>query len=188
MFYKHQRTTAFKRNTLNNKDYLQSKLRQIKIDSEGEKFRREREVKQGDPISPELLTYLMELIFSKMNWRNICGLNINGRKLTNLKFACDILLFAKSNEELQEMMNELTEVSTVAGLKINAKNTKVMENSAEIEIKLNGEALECVPECTYLGQLISFRDNMGKYIKTEFQWFGICLRVYYLYWTRNSRN
>jgi len=55
LFYKHQRTKAFKRTALNNKDYLQSKLREVKIDSEGEKFRLEREVRQGDLISPELL-------------------------------------------------------------------------------------------------------------------------------------
>jgi hypothetical protein len=120
------------------------------MDSEGEKFRLEREVKQGDPISPELLTYLLELVFRKLNWRNICGLNINGRKLTNLKFSYDRFLLAKSNEELREMMNGLTEVSTVAGLQINAKNTKVMANSTEIKIRLNGETLECVPECTYV--------------------------------------
>jgi len=35
-------------------------------------------------------------------------------------------------------------------------------NSAEIEIRLYGETLECVPEFTYLGQLLSFRDNRGK--------------------------
>jgi hypothetical protein len=112
---------------------------------------------------------------------------MNGRKLTNLTFSYDRFLLAKSNEELQEMMNELTEVSTVAGLQINTKNTKVMANSAEIKIKLNGETLECVPECTYLGQLI-FPDNMENISKIEFQWLGICLRVYYLYWPRNSRN
>lgn len=46
------------------------------------------------------------------------------------------------------MMNELIKLSTDAGLQINAKNIKVMANNAEIEIKLNGETLECVLECT----------------------------------------
>jgi len=96
----------------------------------------------------------MELIFRKLNWSNTCGLNINGRKLTNFIFAYDRVLFAKYNGKLQEMMNELIKQSTDAGLQINAKNIKVMENNAEIEIKLNGETLECAPECTYPGQLI----------------------------------
>jgi hypothetical protein len=34
-----------------------------------------------------------------------------------------------------------------------------MTKSAETEIKLTGEFLEYVPEYTYTGQLISFRNN-----------------------------
>jgi len=36
-------------------------------------------LKKCDPISPELSAYLLELVFRKLNWSNICGLNINGR-------------------------------------------------------------------------------------------------------------
>jgi hypothetical protein len=46
-----------------------------------------------------------------------------------------------------------------------------MTNSTEIEIGLNGEALEYVPEYTYLGQLISLLDNSGKETKRiEMAW------------------
>ena len=83
-----------------------------------------------------------------------CGLNINGTKLTNVGFADDVVLFASFNGELQETVNEPTKLSTYAGLQINAKKTKVMGNGAKIEIKLKGEALEYVPEYTYLGQLM----------------------------------
>lgn len=37
------------------------------------------------------------------------GLNINGRKLFNLRFADDILIFAKSTDELQFQLNDLHE-------------------------------------------------------------------------------
>jgi hypothetical protein len=40
------------------------------------------------------------------------------------------------------MTNELRKVSRDAGLQINAKNTKVMANGDEIEIKLEGQVLE----------------------------------------------
>jgi hypothetical protein len=49
------------------------------------------------------------------------------------------------------MVNEVTKLSTDAGQQINTKKTKVMTNSAEIEIKLKVGALEYVPEYTYLG-------------------------------------
>jgi hypothetical protein len=51
------------------------------------------------------------------------------------------------------MVNELTKLSTDAGLQIITKNTKVITNRNQIEIKLNGDALERVPEYTHLGQL-----------------------------------
>ena len=41
-----------------------------------------------------------------------------------------------------QITNELTKLSTDAALQINAKKTKVMINSAEIEINLSGEILE----------------------------------------------
>jgi hypothetical protein len=34
-----------------------------------------------------------------------------------------------------------------------------------MEIKLKGEALEYIPECTHLGRLISFWEKAGKKIK-----------------------
>ena len=46
------------------------------------------------------------------------------------------------------MVNELTEPNTYAGLKVSTKNTKVKTNSAEMEIKLNEETFEHVPEQT----------------------------------------
>lgn len=76
-----------------------------------------------------------------------------------------IVLFANQNGELQQTVKELTKLSTDAGSQINTKKTKVTTNSAEIEIKLNAEAFEYVPEYTYVGQLISFSDNPGKGVK-----------------------
>jgi hypothetical protein len=66
-------------------------------------------------------------------------LNIKGRKLTNLRFADYGVLFANYKAELQEMVNEVTKLS-IDGLQIDTKKTKVMTNSAEIEIGLNRRA------------------------------------------------
>jgi hydrogenase maturation factor len=85
--------------------------------------------------------------------------------MTNLRFADNVVLFANSCGELQETVNEVTKLCTDAGLQIITQKTKVMTNITEIEIKLNGEALEYVPEYTHLGQLMSFQDNSGREIK-----------------------
>lgn len=56
-------------------------------------------------------------------------------------------------------------MSTDAGLQIDTKKSKVMTQLEKKTMKLNGEALDYVPECMYLGQLISFGDNSRKAIR-----------------------
>jgi hypothetical protein len=68
-------------------------------------------------------------------------------------------------------VNELTELNTYAGLKVSTKDTKVKTNSAEMEIKLNEETFEHVPEHTWVGQLISTWDYTGTQSKIEMEWF-----------------
>jgi hypothetical protein len=53
-----------------------------------------------------------------LNWDDKRGFNSNGRKLFNLRFADDIVLLANSNGELQESVNELTELREDGGLQI----------------------------------------------------------------------
>jgi hypothetical protein len=77
----------------------------VRTEIEGEMFRTKRGVRQGDPISPKLFTCLLEILFRKLNWnQERVGVNINRRRLSNLRFADDIVIFAKSTTELQEMM------------------------------------------------------------------------------------
>ncbi|CAD6196875.1 unnamed protein product [Caenorhabditis auriculariae] len=68
-------------------------------------------VRQGDTISP-----------------NIRGINIDGKVLTNLRFADDIVLFSSSTTELSSMLNDLDEVGKKIGLKMNVKKTQWMKN------------------------------------------------------------
>ena len=51
-----------------------------------------------------------------------------------------------NNSETQETVNGPTELNTDAGPKINKKMTDVMTNSTDTQIRLNGEALDYVPE------------------------------------------
>lgn len=107
---------------------------------------------------------MLEDVFRKIKWRKKCGVNINGRRLTNLRFADDIILFAKSARELQEMLQELHTKSKEIGLTMNADKTKVMTNALEIPIKVDTTEIEYTNEYIYLGQLVTFRQNTEKEI------------------------
>ena len=136
----------------------------IKTEREGEPFPLERGVKQGDPISPKLFTAVLEDIFRNLKWAKR-GVNINGSKISDLRFADDIILFANTARELQEMINELDTQSKRIGLSMNNAKTKLMTNAQEIAVRLDAKELQYTSEYIYLGQLVAFKDSTEKEIK-----------------------
>lgn len=144
--------------------YSQSTAK-VKTEKVGQTFTLGRGVKQGDPISPKLFTCVLEEIFRKLQWSSKCGITVNGRRLTNLRFADDVVLFATSHKQLQQMLRELNEISKSTGLEMNFSKTQLMTNKAPIPIKLEGTELNYVDEYIYLGQLVSLTSRMEKEIK-----------------------
>ena len=61
----------------------------IRLHTECSKINIEREVRQGDTISPNLVNAALENIFRKLNWEGK-GININGDFLSHLRFADNI--------------------------------------------------------------------------------------------------
>ena len=66
-----------------------------------------RGVRQGGPISRKLFTCILEDVFRKLDWEDKYGITLNGKKLTNLRFADDIVLFSPDPKNLQAMLLEL---------------------------------------------------------------------------------
>ena len=62
----------------------------------------------GDTISPKLFTATLESIFRRLNLENE-GVNIDGKFLTNIRFAEDIFLYTETSQELQHMLQELSD-------------------------------------------------------------------------------
>ena len=85
---------------------------------------KESEKRQGDTISPKLFTATLESIFRRLNWENK-GEKIDGEFLSNLRFADDIFLCTETPQELQQMLQELSDESRQMGLKMNITKTKV---------------------------------------------------------------
>ncbi|KAL0832588.1 hypothetical protein ABMA28_000786 [Loxostege sticticalis] len=142
--------------------YSESKAR-IRLESIGETFPIEKGVRQGDPLSPKLFTAVLEQLFRKLDWGHL-GLNINGTRLSHLRFADDLVILEEDPITLESMIQTLVDRSREVGLEMNTSKTKMMTNSIPIDITINGQKLEYVKEYVYLGQIISPKDQMSKEI------------------------
>lgn len=130
----------------------------IKLHKLGQSFPISKGVKQGDPLSPKLFTATLEEVFKKLSacW-STKGVVVGEKRLTNLRFADDIVLFSSSASELGGMINELSGASLEVGLKMNMSKTKLMTNSIKYRLEVDGAEIEYVHEYIYLGQIVSFQ-------------------------------
>ncbi|KAH7706674.1 hypothetical protein AAVH_26088 [Aphelenchoides avenae] len=117
-----------------------------------------RGVRQGDTISPKLFTAALEMIFRELRWdeRRNAGINIDGRRLTHLRFADDIVLVGSSRADVQQRLEELNEQSKAVGLRINKDKTEWFEYFQTRErIYLEGEEIRRTSKYVYLGQQLT---------------------------------
>ncbi|KAJ2954579.1 hypothetical protein O0L34_g2871 [Tuta absoluta] len=145
----------------------------IKLESTGPSFKISKGVKQGDPLSPKLFTSALEEVFRGLadTWEGR-GVDVGGRRLTNLRFADDIILFSTTAAELQLMLQDLSTGSLGAGLMMNMSKTKVMTNSTKYRVIVDAGRMEYVDEYLYLGQIVSFQARQDKEVarRTENAW------------------
>nr|XP_049706068.1 uncharacterized protein LOC126056577 [Helicoverpa armigera] len=144
---------------------LRASTASTKLLSPGPSFSIEKGVKQGDPLSPNLFTCTLEEVFQKLSvpWTSK-GIVIGNKRLTNLRFADDIVLFASTSAELQDMLQDLSRASREVGLQMNMSKTHTMTNSTKRREEGDGQALHYVDEYIYLGQLVSFDNRQEKEI------------------------
>ena len=132
-------------------------------------------MRQGDPISPKLFTAVIEEIFKKADLDK--GINIDGERLQNLRFADDVALVTKTTKEMEEHLNKLNTESKKCGLKIHKGETKFMTNfETDEEIKIENEKLEKVESYNYLGQITTTNrkseDEIKERIRKSWSCFG----------------
>ena len=97
----------------------------LRLHKFGEIFKLGRESTQGDNISPKLFTSCLQYEIIKINWENK-GVRIDGEYLSHLIFADDIVFIANSASMLQEMLQDIHDISNPVGLKMHLGKTKVM--------------------------------------------------------------
>ena len=71
-----------------------------------------------------MFTAAVEEIFKRMNID--AGINLNGVRPNNLRFADDIILFAESEEKLTDMLGDLNNEDKRDGMKLIKKKTKIV--------------------------------------------------------------
>ncbi|KAL6723479.1 hypothetical protein Aduo_018478 [Ancylostoma duodenale] len=118
-------------------------------------------VRQGDTVSPKLFTAALQWAMRSLDWEEK-GIRVDGRFLSNLRFADDIVLFSKSTNEAEAMLCELNEVGKRIGLRINRAKTQFMKNAycEGKRIELDGSGIKETSSYVYLGRSMNMENNL----------------------------
>ena len=117
--------------------------------------------RQGDPISPVLFNAVLEMIMrpciEKWNARG-WGWSFEDAvvNLTNLRFADDLLLTARSLFQARSMLEDVCQAAEQVGLSLHYGKTKVLHNGQgqdvkKTEVQVNTTTIEIVSSTDYLG-------------------------------------
>ena len=138
----------------------------VRVNEKTDRFERQREVRQGDTISPKLFTTLLEYMFKNIELEGL-GINIDGKDLNHRRFADDIVLISDCLGKAEKMLSKLTSASHKVGLKINATKTEFMTNLVPSQnFLVRGKEISQVTSYKYLGHEIRIgRDNQTCEIK-----------------------
>ena len=124
----------------------------------GNWFRTKVGVRQGCLLSPTLFNIFLEKIMTEALKNHTGTISINGRNITNLRFADDIVGLAGNEQELENLIIEMDSASRKHKMEISGEKTKMMTNNPagiQQEIKVNNQGLETVSKFKYLGSIIS---------------------------------
>ena len=92
------------------------------------------------------------------------GIKISRKNISNLRYADDTILMAKS-EELKSLLMKVKEESEQVGLKLNIQKTKIMASSPITSWLIDGEPVETVTDFILGGSNIIADDDCSYEIK-----------------------
>ena len=112
-------------------------------------------VRQGCILSPCLFNFYAEYIMRNTGLEEAqAGIKIAGRNINNLRYADYTTLMAESEEESEKV-----------SLKLNIQKTKIMASGPITSWKIDGETVESVSDCIFLGSKITADGDCSHEIK-----------------------
>ena len=90
----------------------------------GQSVKQNREVKQGDPLSPILFNAVIDKALRELD--STIGIDLGGEKFNHLAFADDVVLLAKFPESLRILAQQNEAALLKCGLHLNAKKSATM--------------------------------------------------------------
>ena len=115
-------------------------------------FQTGKGVHQGCILSPCLFNLYAEYIMRNTGLEEAqAGIKIAGRNISNLGYADDTILMAKSEEELKSLLMKVKEECEKVGLKLNIQKTKIMASGPITSWQIDGETVETVTDFIFLG-------------------------------------
>ena len=148
---------------------------QVRTDRVSRPYSIMRGTKQGDPLSSLLFNSLLEDIMRevKPEWvRKHMGLRVGHTdlcQLTNLRFADDLLLVAKTLPMIRTMLSDIAAAAARRGLELHPGKTKIMTNctrrcgrAKEGYVDIGSLRIEVMPfaaSVKYLGAEITFANS-----------------------------
>ena len=160
---------------------------QVKTDALSRNFEMHRGTKQGDPLSSLLFNALLEKVMSKVKPSFIekrygiqMGLgSASGKdetRLTNLRFADDVLVVGSSLKQVTEMLSLMKAETSKCGLELHPEKTKIISSTNRQNRPRNKyahvgdmriEILARTEEIKYLGRKITFHDAQRAELKNR---------------------
>ena len=83
------------------------------------------------------------------------GIKTAGRNIINFGYADDTTLMAESEEELKSLLMKVNKESEKVGLKLNIRNTKIMDSGPITSWQIDGDTVETVSDFILGGSKIT---------------------------------
>ena len=146
-------------------------------EAESKPFKLGRGTKQGDPVSCVLFNSVVECVMRRLKKRWTSkgwGFDLgegNPRRLQNLRFADDIILFGTSLLQASRMLDDLRQMCQEVGLSVHYGKTKFLSNLANRsgffnslkKVPIDGSDVEVLAvdgSIAYLGRCLCFQNFM----------------------------